>query len=120
MTNVHKGMATWGERLVPLEDFRAATTRFGRTLSEEDRRSAVEEYLTLADDATPVEGPYGRIAVFGAGEELVAHLTHIGRDEAQVDFAIIDLRGEPIFGFEKFPIDFGLRTQDERVDGEEA
>ena len=28
MTNAHKGMATWGERLVPLEDFRVATTRF--------------------------------------------------------------------------------------------
>ncbi|MEE8147972.1 MAG: hypothetical protein V3T24_10235 [Longimicrobiales bacterium] len=65
MTNLHKGMATWGERLVPLEDFRAATTRFGRTLSEEGRRSAVKKYLTPADDASPVEGPYGRIAVFG-------------------------------------------------------
>ncbi len=97
MTNAQKGMATWGERLVPLEDFRAATTRFGRTLSEEGRRSAVEEYLTPADDATPVEGPYGRIAVFGGVYNnhfgLEALLEDARRRGAEAVYCLGDLGG---------------------------
>ena len=65
MSNRHKGMATWGERLVPLPEFRAAAAQSGRPLSEMDRQSAVEKYLRPLNDATPVEGPYDRIAVFG-------------------------------------------------------
>ena len=65
MSNVHKGMATWGERLVPLSDFRAATAQAGRALAPDERRSAVAEYLRPVEDPTPVEGPFGRIAVFG-------------------------------------------------------
>ena len=97
MTNAHKGMATWGERLVPLEDFRVATTRFGRTLSEEGRRSAVEEYLTSADDATPVEGSYGRIAVFGGVYNnhfgLQALLEDARRRGAEAVYCLGDLGG---------------------------
>ena len=65
MSNAHKGKATWGERLVPLQDFRAAAENHGRALTDEDRRAAVEQYLAPVDDATPVEGAFGRIAVFG-------------------------------------------------------
>ena len=97
MTNAHKGMATWGERLVPLEDFRVATTRFGRTLSEEDRRSAVKEYLTPAHDASPVEGSYGRIAVFGGVYNnhfgLEALLEDARRRGAEAVYCLGDLGG---------------------------
>ena len=65
MSNAHKGKATWGERLVPLEDFRAAAGSHGRALSEEDRLTAVEQYLAPANDTTLVEGAFERIAVFG-------------------------------------------------------
>ena len=65
MSNTHRGMATWGERLVPLSDFRAATARSGRALAPEQRRSAVAEYCRPVEDSTPVEGPFERIAVFG-------------------------------------------------------
>jgi Calcineurin-like phosphoesterase superfamily domain len=62
---VHRGMATWGEKLVPLSAFREAAARKGRTLPREDRESAVLAYTAGQDDPTPVEGPYSRIAVFG-------------------------------------------------------
>jgi hypothetical protein len=61
----HRGVATWGERLVPLGDFRKAVEAYGRTLGEGERRSEVHEYLAPADDPTPVEGPYSKVAVFG-------------------------------------------------------
>jgi hypothetical protein len=58
-------MATWGERLVPLEEFRRATRSDGRTLSAPEREGARRRYLELPEDVTPIEGPYRRIAVFG-------------------------------------------------------
>jgi hypothetical protein len=65
----HRGMATWGETLVPLERFRQAAAEAGRVLDPAERDAAVRSYLRLyADtvlDPTPVEGPYTRIAVFG-------------------------------------------------------
>ncbi len=61
----HRGMATWGEKLVPLAAFRQAAARKGRTLPQEERESAVLAYTAGLDDPTPVEGPYSRIAVFG-------------------------------------------------------
>ncbi len=66
----HRGMATWGETLVPLGEFRRAAGAVGRTLSETERRAARRAYAAPrssrgADEATPVEGPYGKIAVFG-------------------------------------------------------
>lgn len=61
----HRGMATWGERLVPLGEFRQAVRSFGRQLSSEERSQALGEYLESDRDPTPVEGPYSKIAVFG-------------------------------------------------------
>ncbi len=61
----HRDMATWGERLVPLGAFRAATSRAGRELSTDERRTQAGRYLELPPDPTPVEGPYHRVAVFG-------------------------------------------------------
>lgn len=65
MSNRHKGKATWGERLVPLEDFRAAVSEHGNALSDEDRLAAVARHLSPAEDRTSVEGAFERIAVFG-------------------------------------------------------
>jgi Calcineurin-like phosphoesterase superfamily domain len=62
---VHRGMATWGEKLVPLSAFREAAARKGLRLPREDRESAMLAYTAGLDDPTPVEGPYSRIAVFG-------------------------------------------------------
>ncbi len=61
----HRGMATWGEKLVPLAAFRQAAARKGRTLPQEERESAMLAYTAGLDDPTPVEGPWSRIAVFG-------------------------------------------------------
>ncbi len=61
----HRGMATWGERLVPLGEFHRATATAGRTLADEQRAAEAERYLELPTDATPIEGPFERVAVFG-------------------------------------------------------
>ncbi len=61
----HRGMATWGERLVPLGDFQREVERHGRSLDDADRRRAMAEFLRPTTDPTPVEGPFSRIAVFG-------------------------------------------------------
>ena len=66
----HRGMATWGEKLVPLGEFRDAASAVGRRLSEEERSAERRAYGAPRSergrrDPTPVEGPYGKIAVFG-------------------------------------------------------
>ncbi|HEX4964862.1 MAG TPA: metallophosphoesterase family protein [Thermoanaerobaculia bacterium] len=61
----HRGLATWGEKLVPLDAFRQAAAAEGRTLPPKERQAAVRAYLAAPPDPTPVEGPYSRIAVFG-------------------------------------------------------
>lgn len=61
----HKGMATWGEKLVPLGEFRDAAAGVGKQLSAAERRARSEEFLRRDSDEVPVEGPLGRIAVFG-------------------------------------------------------
>jgi hypothetical protein len=61
----HRGMATWGERLVPLGAFRQAAAATGLALSPEEREAAVRSRTAGLADPTPVEGPYARIAVFG-------------------------------------------------------
>jgi len=61
----HRGKATWGDEIVPLEEFRRATGEAGRKLSPRQRRRAVNEYVAARDDGVAVEGPFDRIAVFG-------------------------------------------------------
>ena len=62
----HRGLATWGERLVPLGEFREAAAGAGRRLSAAERAAPPPSATAgpLAD-ATPVEGPFERIVVFG-------------------------------------------------------
>jgi len=55
---VHRGLATWGEKLVPLEEFRRATAAAGR-------RHQPGQLAVPPPDPTLVEGPWSRIAVFG-------------------------------------------------------
>ncbi|MGD2115789.1 MAG: metallophosphoesterase family protein [Acidobacteriota bacterium] len=61
----HRGMATWGEKLVPLGEFREAAGKVGRRLSPEEAAAARSRYAAPGDDPTPVEGPFGKIAAFG-------------------------------------------------------
>lgn len=61
----HRGMATWGERLVPLGDFRRASAAVGHSLSPSERQQTAREFLASPADPTPVEGPYNKVAVFG-------------------------------------------------------
>lgn len=61
----HRGLATWGEALVPIGRFREATARAGRTLDSTGRRREIAAFTQRRPDETPIEGPYSRIAVFG-------------------------------------------------------
>ena len=62
---IHRGLATWGEKLVPLDRFRQAAAGAGRSLAPAEREGAIRSYQLAAGDPTPIEGPYSRIAVFG-------------------------------------------------------
>ena len=94
---MHRGMATWGEQLVPLENFREAALGFGRRLSAAERRSEMSEFATIASDPTPVEGPYERVAVFGGiysnAHALEALLEDAGRRGAQAIYCLGDFGG---------------------------
>lgn len=61
----HRGLATWGERRVPLEAFRRAARASGRELAPAEREAALATFLAREDDPTPVEGPFARVAVCG-------------------------------------------------------
>ena len=61
----HRGMATWGEKLVPLGEFRQAVQEFGRQLDPQERQRELSAFLETRGDGASVEGPYGKIAVFG-------------------------------------------------------
>ncbi|MES1245942.1 MAG: metallophosphoesterase family protein [Acidobacteriota bacterium] len=91
----HRGLATWGETLVPLEKFRQAAAEAGRTLDPVEREEAVRAYLETAADPTPVEGPYSRIAVFGGIYSnhlaLAALLEDAARRGAEAVYCLGDL-----------------------------
>ena len=93
----HRGMATWGEKLVPLSDFRQEVTRHGRGLSDEGRLSAKADYLRPGHDPTPVEGPYRKVAVFGGVYNnhlaLAALLEDAADRGAEAVFCLGDLGG---------------------------
>jgi Calcineurin-like phosphoesterase superfamily domain len=61
----HRGMATWGDRLVPLGEFRSAVTRHGRELDDAARDEAVAAFTAPRAKPSPVEGPFSKILVFG-------------------------------------------------------
>jgi hypothetical protein len=91
----HRGMATWGERLVPLGEFREAARGVGRRLSPGERDAERSEYLAPREDPTPVEGPFRRIAVFGGVYSnhyaLEALLTDAHRRGAEAVYCLGDL-----------------------------
>ncbi len=61
----HRGLATWGERLVPLTTFRTAAGRSGRALDADERLLARQRYLAPRRDRVQPEGPFTKIVVFG-------------------------------------------------------
>jgi hypothetical protein len=93
----HKGMATQGERLVPLEEFRRSAAASGRSLSPEERERAREARLAPVEDDTAVEGPYRRVAVLGGVYSnhlaLAALLEDARRREAEAVYCLGDLGG---------------------------
>lgn len=61
----HRGLATWGERLVPLERFREEVARHGRSLDEAERQTERERFTTAPADGVEKEGPFRKVLVFG-------------------------------------------------------
>ncbi|HEV2852442.1 MAG TPA: metallophosphoesterase family protein [Thermoanaerobaculia bacterium] len=80
---IHRGMATWGEKLVPLSRFREAAASTGLRLSPSEREEALRSYTTGLEDPTPVEGPYSRIAVFGGVYNNHLALAELLKDAAR-------------------------------------
>jgi diadenosine tetraphosphatase ApaH/serine/threonine PP2A family protein phosphatase len=93
----HRGLATWGEKLVPLGEFREAAVAIGRQLTDADRRVEAEGFLRQEPDRVPVEGPFGRIAVFGGVYNnhlaLAAALADSRRRGAKQVYCLGDLGG---------------------------
>jgi calcineurin-like phosphoesterase family protein len=88
----HRGLATWGERLVPLAEFRAAAAAAGRQTAA--RSAARHDYLEPLPDATPVEGPFGKVAVFGGVYSTrLAVLADAARRGAAAVYCLGDLGG---------------------------
>ena len=93
--SIHRGLATWGEKLVPLGRFREAAAESGLVLPPAEREEALKSYLASAADLTPVEGPYSRIAVFGGVYSnhyaLAALLEDAARRGAEAIYCLGDL-----------------------------
>lgn len=93
----HRGLATWGERLVPLGDFRRAVDARGAALSPAERTAAAASYRAPRSDGVEVEGPYRRIAVFGGvysnHHALTALLEEAARRDAEAIYCLGDLGG---------------------------
>lgn len=93
----HRGLATWGERQVPLAEFRQAAEHSGVELSSARRRLSRESFLATPPDATPVEGPFGRVVVCGGVYSnhfaLTALLEDAMRRGAEAVYCLGDLGG---------------------------
>jgi hypothetical protein len=91
----HRGMATWGERLVPLGAFRDAARSHGLELAPGERAAALAARRAALADPTPVEGPFSRILVFGGVYSnhfaLAALLEEAGRLGAEAVYCLGDL-----------------------------
>lgn len=95
--SAHRGVATWGDRLVPLSDFRRVARSQGRELSAEDRGEALRNFLQPDEDKTPIEGPFTKIAVFGGiynnSYGLIALLEDAARRGVEAIYCLGDLGG---------------------------
>jgi len=93
----HRGLATWGEKLVPLGEFRRAADGAGRRLSDAQRDAAIERFTAPVGDGVPVEGPYRRVAVCGGvyanAYALEALLDDARRRGAEAIYCLGDLGG---------------------------
>ena len=93
----HRGKATWGERLVPLDEFRRAAAGSGRRLDAAARQRSVDRFVSAGRDDTRVEGPYARVAVFGGAYSnhlaLAALLEDARRRGAEAVYCLGDLGG---------------------------
>jgi len=93
----HRGKATWGEKLVPLGEFRAAVERSGRVLAGEERAAEVASYTAPRGDKVAVEGPYSKVIVFGGvynnHRALAALLDEAERRGAEAIYCLGDLGG---------------------------
>lgn len=91
----HRGMATWGEKLVPLGEFREAARTVGRHLTADEASAERAAYRAPRTDPTPVEGPFDKIAVFGGVYSnhlaLAALLEDAGRRGAEAIYCLGDL-----------------------------
>jgi hypothetical protein len=93
----HKGLATWGERLVPLGDFRQAAQTHGHSLSATQRLTARQRFLEQPSDPTTIEGPFSRVVIFGGvynnSWALSALLEEAARRKAEAVYCLGDLGG---------------------------
>ena len=93
----HRGLATWGEKLVPLGTFRQAAAEAGVALPDGERESVRRAWRSPVNDLTPVEGPYSRIAVLGGiynnHYALAALLEDAARRGAEAVYCLGDLGG---------------------------
>jgi hypothetical protein len=93
----HRGLATWGERLVPLGEFRAAAARSGRALDPAERERERGAFLAPRADGLPVEGSWSRAVVFGGVYNnhlaLAALLEEATRWGAEAVYCLGDLGG---------------------------
>ncbi len=93
----HRGLATWGEKLVSLGSFRAAAEAAGVALSAAEREHEVRDFLAPGVDPTPVEGPFRRILVFGGIYNnhfaLAALLEEAARRQVDAVYCLGDLGG---------------------------
>ncbi|MCP4200422.1 MAG: metallophosphoesterase family protein [bacterium] len=93
----HRGLATWGEKLVPLGRFHEATAHAGRVLDGADRERERRAFAARRPDSTTVEGPYTRVAVFGGVYNnhcaLEALLQAVRDDAVEAVYCLGDLGG---------------------------
>jgi hypothetical protein len=98
----HRDLATWGDRLVPLGEFRDAAAGSGTALSARERRVAAARYvapLAHARDSAraAAEGPLDRAIVFGGIYSnhlaLAALLEEAGRTNTDDLYCLGDLGG---------------------------
>ncbi len=103
----HRGLATLGEKLVPLGDFHRAAESHGRALSAAERQRQIAVYREpdrepdrepeRAADRVPVEGPYAKVAIFGGVYNnhlgLEALLEDAQRRGAEALYCLGDLGG---------------------------